>query len=157
MSLILKLQSAVQYKVFVHTSSHRPGLWFWRWAMGDISFFSAPSLPMCVCVCVLLLLLLFSCSVVCLTLCNPMDCSKPGFPVHYLPEFAHSGPSCWWCHPTISSSVVPFSSCLQLSPASGFFPVNQLLTSGGQSIGASASVLPTNIHCVCVQNCVFVY
>ena len=52
MSLILKLQSAVQYKVFVPTSSHRPGLWFWRWAMGDISFFSAPSLPMCVCVCV---------------------------------------------------------------------------------------------------------
>ena len=54
----------------------------------------------------------------------------------------------WWCHPTISSSVVPFSSCLQSFPTSGSFPVNQLFTSGGQSIGisASASVLPMNIQ-----------
>ena len=52
-----------------------------------------------------------------------------------------------WCHPTISSSVVPFS-CLQSFPASGSFPVSQLFTSGGQSIGDSASVLPMNIqHC----------
>jgi len=53
-----------------------------------------------------------------------------------------------WCHPTISSSVVPFSSCLQYFPASGPFPVSQLFASGGQSIGvsASASVLPTNIQ-----------
>ena len=51
-------------------------------------------------------------------------------------------------HPTISSSVVPFSSCLQSSPASGSFPMNQLFTSNGQSIGASASasVLPMNIQ-----------
>ena len=50
-----------------------------------------------------------------------------------------------WCHPTISSSVIPFSSCLQSFPASGSFPMSQLFTSGGQSIGvsASASVLPT--------------
>ena len=49
-----------------------------------------------------------------------------------------------WCHPTISSSVVPFSSCPQFFPASGSFPMSQLFTSGGQSIGvsASASVLP---------------
>ena len=49
-----------------------------------------------------------------------------------------------WCHPTISSSVVPFSSCPQSFPASGSFPVSQLFASGGQSIGASAlaSVLP---------------
>ena len=55
---------------------------------------------------------------------------------------------CWWCHPTISSSVVPFSSCLQSFPASGSFPVSQFFTSGGQSIGvlASASVLPVNIQ-----------
>ena len=46
-----------------------------------------------------------------------------------------------WCHPTISSSVVPFSSCLQSFPASGSFPVSQFFTSGGQSIGASASAL----------------
>ena len=53
-----------------------------------------------------------------------------------------------WCHPTISSSVVPFSFCLQFLPASGSFPVSWLLTSGVQSIGASASasVLPTNIQ-----------
>ena len=53
-----------------------------------------------------------------------------------------------WCHPTISSSVVPFSSCLQSFPASGSFQISQFFTSGGQSIGvsASASVLPMNIQ-----------
>ena len=51
-----------------------------------------------------------------------------------------------WCHPTISSSVIPFSSCLHSFPASGCFPMSQFFTSGGQSIGvsASASVLPMN-------------
>ena len=51
-----------------------------------------------------------------------------------------------WCHPTISSSVVPFSSCPQSSPESGSFQMNQLFTSGGQNIGVSApaSVLPVN-------------
>ena len=53
-----------------------------------------------------------------------------------------------WCHPTISSSVTPFSSCPQSFPASGTFPVNQFFRSGGQSIEAtaSASVLPVNFH-----------
>ena len=53
-----------------------------------------------------------------------------------------------WCHPTILSSVTPFSSCPQSFPASGSFPMSQLFTSGGQSIGASASasVLPMNIQ-----------
>ena len=53
-----------------------------------------------------------------------------------------------WCHPTISSSVIPFSSCLQSFPAPGSFPRSQFFTSGGQSIGvsASASVLPMNIQ-----------
>ena len=57
-------------------------------------------------------------------------------------------PSSWWCHPTVSSSVVPFSSCLQSFPASGSFLVSQFFTSGGQSIeaSASASVLPMNIQ-----------
>ena len=57
-------------------------------------------------------------------------------------------PLSWWCHPTISSSVVPFSSCLQSSPASGSFPVSQFFTSGSQSIGASASasILLMNIQ-----------
>ena len=76
-----------------------------------------------------------------------MDCSMPGLPVHPTAG-AHSNlcPSCWWCHPTISSSVIPFSACLQSCPASGSFPMSRFFTSGGQSIGvlASASVLPMN-------------
>ena len=55
-------------------------------------------------------------------------------------------PSSQWCHPTISSSVVPFSSCPQSFPASGSFQMSKIFTSGDQSIGvsASASVLPMN-------------
>ena len=62
--------------------------------------------------------------------------------------FSDSCPLSWWCHPTISSSVVPFSSCLQTLLASGSFQMNQFFTSGGQSIrvSASASVLPMNIQ-----------
>jgi len=129
----------------------------------------------------------------CPTLCDPMDYSTPGFPVHHqLPlmmgsiklfvctmimlagiinkilkkskrkltqiyvlssffqkkAYSNLCPSSWWCHPTISSSVIPFSSCLQSSPASGSFPMSQFFASGGQSIGASASisVLPMNIQ-----------
>ena len=61
---------------------------------------------------------------------------------------SNSSPLSWWCHPTISSSVTPFSSCLQPFPASGSFPMSWLFASGGQSIGvsASASVLPMNIQ-----------
>ena len=54
---------------------------------------------------------------------------------------SNSCPLSQWCHPTISSSVVPFSSCLQSFPASGSFPKSRLFSSSGQSIGASASVL----------------
>ena len=54
---------------------------------------------------------------------------------------SNSCPSCWWCHPTISSSIVPFSSCLQSFQASGTFPKSQFFASGGQSIGVSASTL----------------
>ena len=59
--------------------------------------------------------------------------------------YPNSCPSSWWCHPAISSSVVPFS-CPQSLPASGSFPMNQPFASGGQSTGvsASASVLPVN-------------
>ena len=60
--------------------------------------------------------------------------------------YSNSCPSSRWCHPTISSSVVPFSFCLQSFPASGSFPMSQLFPSGGQSIGVSASVLPMNIQ-----------
>ena len=57
-----------------------------------------------------------------------------------------SGPLNQWCYLTISSSPVPFSFCLQSFPPSGSFPVSQVLASGGQNIGASASVLPVNIQ-----------
>ena len=62
--------------------------------------------------------------------------------------YSNSCPSSRWCHPTISSTVVPFSSCLQSFPASGSFPKSQFFTWGGQSIrvSASASVLPMNIQ-----------
>ena len=62
--------------------------------------------------------------------------------------YSDSCPLSWWCHPTISSSVIPFSSSLQSFPASGSFPMSQFFTSDGQSIGvsASASVLPMNIQ-----------
>ena len=62
--------------------------------------------------------------------------------------YSNSCPLSWWCHPTISSSVVPFSSCLQYFLASGSFPMSQFFTSGGQSIAVSASpsVLPMNIQ-----------
>ena len=89
-------------------------------------------------------------------LCPPLcghkacpDCSTPGFPIlHYLWVCSNSCPLSQWCHPIISSSVVPFSSCPQSFPASGSFPMSQFSASGGQSIGvsASASVLPMNIQ-----------
>ena len=62
--------------------------------------------------------------------------------------YPDSCPSSWWCHPTISFSVVPFFSCLQSFPASGSFQMSQFFLSSGQSIGvsASASVLPVNIQ-----------
>ena len=62
--------------------------------------------------------------------------------------YSNSCPLSWWCHPTISSSVIPFSSCLQSFPASGSFLMNQLFASDGQSIGvsASASALPMTIQ-----------
>ena len=61
---------------------------------------------------------------------------------------SNSCPLSWWCHPTISSSIIPFSSCLHSFPLSGSYPMSQLFTSGGQIIGASASasVLPIKIQ-----------
>ena len=86
----------------------------------------------------------------CRTLCDPIQCSVPGLPVHHqLPEFNQTHvPSRRWCHPAISSSVVSFSSCLQSFPASGSCPVSQFFTTGGQRTGtsASASVLPMTIQ-----------
>ena len=85
----------------------------------------------------------------CPTLCDPINHSTPSFPFHHqLPEFTHSCPSSGWCHPAISSSVIPFLSCPQSLPASVSFPMSQLFPWGGQSIGVSdsASDLPMNIY-----------
>ena len=59
---------------------------------------------------------------------------------------SNSCPLSWWCHPIISFSVFPFPSCLLSFPASGSFPMHQLFSLGGQSTGASASILPMNIQ-----------
>ena len=89
----------------------------------------------------------FSCSVVSNSLKTHESqqartlCPSPTPGVH-----SNSCPSSWWCHPAISSSVIPFSSCPQSLPASESFPMSQLFTLGGQSIGVSAlaSALPKN-------------
>ena len=91
------------------------------------------------------------CSVakLCLTFCDPMNCSMPGLPVSPTPGvYSNSCSSSWWFYPAISSSVTLFSSIPQTFPAPGSFPVSQLFVSGGQSIraSASASVLPMNIQ-----------
>ena len=74
--------------------------------------------------------------------------SRPPCPSQTLRACSNSCLLSWWCHPTISSSVIPFSSHLQSFPASGSFQMSQFFISGGQSIGvsASASVLPMNIQ-----------
>ena len=74
--------------------------------------------------------------------------ARPPCPSQTPGVYSNSYLSSRWCHPGISSSVIPFSSCSQSFPASGSFPMSQLFTSGGQSIevAASASVLPMNTH-----------
>ena len=91
----------------------------------------------------------FSCSVMSDTL-RPHGLQQARLPCPSpTPEaYSNSCPLSWWCHPTTSSSVIPFSSSLQSFPASGFFPMSQFFASGSQSIGVSAlaSVLPMNIQ-----------
>ena len=87
----------------------------------------------------------FSCSVVSDSLWpHESQHARPPWPSSTPGVHSNSHPSSWWCHPAISSSVVPFSSCLQSLPASGSSPMSQLFAWGGQSIGVSAlaSVLP---------------
>ena len=74
--------------------------------------------------------------------------ARPPYPSPIPRVHSNSCPSSWWCHPTISSSLIPFSSCLQSFPASGSFPISQFFASCGQSIGVSASALvfPMNIQ-----------
>ena len=91
----------------------------------------------------------------CPTLCDPMDLSTPGFPIHHqLPELAQTHvhqvgdaiqPSHPLSFPSFSSCIIPFASYPQSFPASGSFPMSQLFTSGGQSIGSfSFSISPSN-------------
>ena len=94
----------------------------------------------------------FSCSVM-------SDSLRPHEPQHTRPPWPSPTPGVhpnpcplsWWCHPAITSSVIPFSSCPQSFPASGSFQMSQLFASGGQSIGVSAStsVLPMNTQDWC--------
>ena len=91
----------------------------------------------------------FSCSVVSDSLQpHGLQHARPPCPSPTLGVYSNSCPLNQWCHPTISSSVIPFSLCLQSFPASGSFPISQFFASGGQSIGVSAStsVLPMNIQ-----------
>ena len=93
------------------------------------------------------MLLLFSCPVVSDSLCGLQHSRLlcPSVPPRVCSDWC---PFSWWCHPTISTSVVPFSSRLQSFPASGPLQMSQLFPLGGHSIGASASasVLPMNIQ-----------
>ena len=85
----------------------------------------------------------------CLTLCDPMNQpqhARPPCPSPTAGVYPNPCPLSRWCHPTISSSVVSWSSCLQSFPTWESFPISQFFASGGQSIGVSASVLPMNVQ-----------
>ena len=106
-------------------------MWHWSWDRGCFSCFSVQ----------------FSHSVMSDCLCpRELQHTRPPCPSPTPRLYLYSCPLSRWCHPTISSSVAPFSSHLQPFPASGSFPGSQFFASGGQSIGASAStsVLPMN-------------
>ena len=88
----------------------------------------------------------------CLTLCDPMDCSTPGLrppcPSPTPGVYSNSCPLSRWYHPTISSSFIPFSSCLQSFPVLGSFQMSQLFASGGQTkhLSFSFNIHPSNEH-----------
>ena len=106
--------------------------------------------------CLLCLAFFSSVAQSCPSLCDPMNCSTPGLPVHHqLRKFTQTPrPSSQWCHPAISSSVIPFSSCPQSLPASESFPMSQFFAWGVQSTGASAlaSFLPKKSRVDLLQN-----
>ena len=89
----------------------------------------------------------FSVTWLCLTLCNLMkQHTRLPCPSLFPRAYSNSCPLSWWCHPTILFFVIPFPSCLQSFPASGSFLMSRLFVSGGQTTGASASVVPMNIR-----------
>ena len=102
-------------------------------------YITPPGLPYFITGSLCLLIQFSSVAQLCPNLCDPMSRSMPGLPVHHqLPEFRDSYPSSQWCHPAISSSVIPFS-CPQSLPTAESFPMSQLFAWGGQSSGYSAS------------------
>ena len=112
----------------------------WQANFSPLSYLGSPFLRQ---------LLLFSCSIMSNSLQpHGLQNSRPPCPSPSPGPCSNSCPLSWWCHSTILSSVVPFSSCLQSFPASGAFLRSWLFTLGGQNIGtsASASVLPMNIQ-----------
>ena len=95
----------------------------------------------------------FSCSVVSDALQpHELQHARPPCPSPTPGIYSNSCPLSQWCHPTILSSVIPFSSCLQSFPASGSFLMSQLFASGGQSSGASAStsILPNKSYIITI-------
>ena len=107
--------------------------WFWKTKQYSLTLF--PSVQFS------------SVAQLCPTLCDPMNHSTPGLPVHHhLPEFTQTHPSSPWCHPTISSSVIPFSFCPQSLPASGSFPMSQLCMRWTKYWSFSFSISPSNEH-----------
>ena len=119
----------------------------WNMGLHGLEFYFILFYFICVLLCLFFLFFQFS-SVTqsCPTLCNPMNHSMPGLPGWTPGVHPNSCPLSWWYHPTISSSVIPFSSRPQSFPASGSFQMSQLSASGGQSIGVSAStsIFPMN-------------
>ena len=117
-------------------------LFFLESNLSTITFHSFCLCSNCCCYC--------SVTKLCLTLCDPHGLQHASLPCPSLSPRVCSNPYplSRWCHPTISSSVAPFSSYPQSFTASGAFPTSPFFASGGQSIGvsASASVLPMNIQ-----------
>ena len=150
-SILVAFLAGIKFLDHIFSSTQFYGHWqkFFYKEMGQV-----PRLLCLVWSCVgAALLIVKSCSVSsvtqsCLTLCDPNGLQYARIPCPSPTPGADSNscPLSQWCHPTISFSVIPFSSCLQSFPASGSFPMSQFFTSGGQSTGASssASVLPMN-------------
>ena len=124
-------------------------MWFSLFPMLSLSLVNYFTLNLCLLFCTMCNYF-SSVAQLCTTLCNPMDCmcARPPCPSPTPRTCSSSCPLSHWCHPTISSSVFPFPSCLQSFPASGSFHMTHIFASGGRSIrvSASASVIPMNIQ-----------
>ena len=126
--------------------SHIAGRFFTSWVTREGQIFLRFTHVLA---CVTVSFFLYCCSVaqVCLTLQpNGLQHTRPLCPSPSPGACSNQCPLGWWCHPTISFSTVPFSPCRQSSPASGSLPMSQLFASGGQDIGALASILPMSIQ-----------